>query len=197
MSIFKEQRENVRVRIYQSAIMLFRQKGYESVTIDEITKNVGIAKGTFYNFFSSKFDILLLWAEQEFGKFDFKSAMSPEKTINENTGMLINMLVKAIQENEQLFKAFITEIFRVPGDSKFDFISIFKELITNSKDFVNIGSSLLEEKLLIMNNVFFLGIVNWFNQQKTSEGLDVYLNKLKSICLSGTLKNFDEGVVYE
>ena len=197
MSIFKEQRENVRVRIHESAIMLFRQKGYESVTIDEITKNVGIAKGTFYNFFSSKFDILLLWAEQEFGKFDFKSAMNPENTINENIGMLINILVIAIQENEQLFKAFITEIFRVPGDGKFDFISIFKELITNSKDFRNIGSSLLEEKLLIMNNVFFLGIVNWFSRQKSSEGLDVYLNKLKSICLSGTLTNFDKGDVYE
>ncbi len=197
MSIFKEQREYVRVRIYESAIMLFWQKGYESVTIDEITKNVGIAKGTFYNFFSSKFDILLLWAEQEFGKFDFKSAMNPEKTINENFGMLINILVKAIQENEKLFKAFITEIFRVPGDGKFDFISIFKELITNSKDFEDIGASLLEEKLLIINSVFFLGVVNWFSRQKTSEGLDVYLNKLKSICLYGTLKNFGEGDVYE
>ncbi len=197
MSIFKEQRENVRVRIHESAIMLFRQKGYESVTIDEITKNVGIAKGTFYNFFSSKFDILLLWAEQEFGKFDFKSTMNPEKTINENIGMLINILVKAIQENEQLFKAFITEIIKVPSDGKFDFISIFKEFITNSKDFSNIGSSLLEEKLQIINNVFFLGIVNWFSWQKSSEELDVYLNKLKSICLSGILANFDGGDIYE
>ena len=197
MSIFKQQRENVRVSIQESAISLFRQKGYENVTIDEITKNVGIAKGTFYNFYSAKFDILLLWAEQEFGKVDFKAAMNSEKTISRNVDMLIKILVKAIQENEQLFRAFINEIFKVLGDGKFDFISIFKKLVTDSKDFKEIGGSLLDEKLLILNNVFFFGIVNWYSRQKSIEGLEVYLGKLKRICLSGSLANFDEGVVYE
>lgn len=44
--------------IIDVAEVLFYSKGYESCTINDILKEVGIAKGTFYHYFSSKEDIL-------------------------------------------------------------------------------------------------------------------------------------------
>ncbi len=38
----------------QAALALFLQKGVEAVSIDEIVRQVGIAKGSFYNYFRSK-----------------------------------------------------------------------------------------------------------------------------------------------
>lgn len=37
---------------------LFYSKGYESTSVQEIIKTVGVAKGTFYHYFSSKVDLL-------------------------------------------------------------------------------------------------------------------------------------------
>lgn len=45
-------------QLYRCAIELFREKGYDRVSVDEIVKKAGTAKGTFYIYFSSKADII-------------------------------------------------------------------------------------------------------------------------------------------
>lgn len=44
--------------ILHAAAVLIRQKGIEKVSIEEIAKEAGVAKGTFYLYFQSKADIL-------------------------------------------------------------------------------------------------------------------------------------------
>lgn len=195
MSIYKQQRQQIKVLIQETSVSLFKDIGYENVTIDEITKRVGIAKGTFYNFYSSKLDILMLWAEQEFSKLDFMEAMNPNKTINENLNILIIILSKAIKKQEKLFKHFILEIIKVYGDSrfsgKFDFIAIFTMVIKSSKDFNPIGIALLDEKIDMLNSTMFMGIVSWFNKASTSKELEEYLHNLIRVCLGGITTNFE------
>lgn len=57
MRITKDYDER-RNEILDTAEKLFRTKGYEKCTINEILKEVGIAKGTFYYYFKSKEDVL-------------------------------------------------------------------------------------------------------------------------------------------
>jgi AcrR family transcriptional regulator len=45
---------------------LFAERGFDSVTVDEITQAAGVAKGTFYTYFSVKSDIIV----EEFWKID-------------------------------------------------------------------------------------------------------------------------------
>lgn len=52
--------------LYQAAIKLFTEKGYENVVVEEITALANTAKGTFYNHFPSKKDVLY----HTFQKFD-------------------------------------------------------------------------------------------------------------------------------
>ena len=47
--------------LYAAAIALFEEKGYDTVTVAEITRAAGVAKGTFFNHFPSKADILAEW----------------------------------------------------------------------------------------------------------------------------------------
>ncbi len=42
-----------------SAITLFKEKGFDAVTIEEIALHAGTAKGTFYTHFSTKSDIIV------------------------------------------------------------------------------------------------------------------------------------------
>ena len=50
--------------IFESALTLFKKKGFDQVSIKEITDFAGTAKGSFYNYFSTKSDISVeeFWA---------------------------------------------------------------------------------------------------------------------------------------
>lgn len=54
-----EQKEATRTRLMESAHALFTTQGYATVTIDEITAEVGCSRATFYLHFPAKLDILV------------------------------------------------------------------------------------------------------------------------------------------
>jgi AcrR family transcriptional regulator len=54
-----EQKEITKKRIFELALSLFMDKGYENVSIDTIVKNLGLTKGAFYHHFVSKEAILV------------------------------------------------------------------------------------------------------------------------------------------
>ena len=55
----------IRQKLYDAAKSLVRQKGYENVTIDEICAEIGVTKGTFYNYFHSKEQMILDGIEED------------------------------------------------------------------------------------------------------------------------------------
>lgn len=46
-------------RIVHAALQLFSDKGYDETTVAEISEAAGIAKGTFFNYFKTKEDVLI------------------------------------------------------------------------------------------------------------------------------------------
>jgi TetR/AcrR family transcriptional regulator, fatty acid metabolism regulator protein len=44
-------------KLYEIAIKVIGEKGFNNVTIEEITKKAGVSVGTFYNYYNSKNDI--------------------------------------------------------------------------------------------------------------------------------------------
>ncbi|HKK47864.1 MAG TPA: TetR/AcrR family transcriptional regulator [Alkalispirochaeta sp.] len=53
--------------IFDTAVALFDEQGYDNVTVEEITKRAGVAKGSFYTYFRSKSDIVI----EEFRNIDY------------------------------------------------------------------------------------------------------------------------------
>lgn len=190
MSLFQQQRAQAKEHIFNKSVELFKENGYENVSVDLITKTVGIAKGGFYNFFPSKRDILMLWAEREFQKYDFIGTVKNNLTIEENLYGLIKFLVKSINDNLRMFKAFINELVKIYGveqapDGKFDFMFIFSMIIRQSSDFNKIGESYFKEKIEVLNNSLFMALINWFNKAETVEGLEHYLTNIVKVCIYG------------
>ena len=60
----KRQRSELRKLIFETALDLFRTKGVESTTVQQIASAVGIGKGTFFNHFPSKDHVLQEWYRQ-------------------------------------------------------------------------------------------------------------------------------------
>lgn len=59
----ERKKEQQRQRIYAAAIRLFRARGYEQTTVQEITDAADVAKGTFFNYFPTKEHVLLAYHE--------------------------------------------------------------------------------------------------------------------------------------
>ena len=55
-------------RLYEAALALFRTQGYEATTVDQITRQAGLAKGTFFNYFTTKDAVLRYMGAREVGR---------------------------------------------------------------------------------------------------------------------------------
>jgi len=55
----EEKKQETQKRIVDAAICLFSEKGYEATTVAEITEMAGVAKGTFFNYFKAKEELLI------------------------------------------------------------------------------------------------------------------------------------------
>ena len=62
----EEKTARTRAAIVDNAMRLFAARGFDSVTVEQITQAAGVAKGTFYTYFSMKSDIIV----EEFWKID-------------------------------------------------------------------------------------------------------------------------------
>lgn len=60
MSLRQKRKIETKNRIFEVSGKLFKEKGFESTTIDEITKEAGIAKGTFLIISRQKSHLFLL-----------------------------------------------------------------------------------------------------------------------------------------
>jgi AcrR family transcriptional regulator len=57
-----------RLRLFRSALQLFAQRGFQNVTVEDITEAADVGKGTFFNYFQTKDHVLGVMAEIQLGK---------------------------------------------------------------------------------------------------------------------------------
>ena len=88
----EEEKEQIKIRIMETALDLFHDKGTKSLSIQELTKRVGIAQGSFYNFWKDKdalvLDVMQFRAKQ---KLDLLEQRFPE-SLTDPAGFLTEII---------------------------------------------------------------------------------------------------------
>ncbi len=84
------QAQETKQKLYENAIKLFDEKGYSSVTIEEICALSNLSKGTFYVHFNSKHDIVITQSKQtDEAQQSFYDAM--DKTLSYSRQLILFM----------------------------------------------------------------------------------------------------------
>ncbi|ALB48077.1 MULTISPECIES: TetR/AcrR family transcriptional regulator [Clostridium] len=94
--------------LFLAAYDLFLKNGIEKTSIDDITKNAKVAKGTFYLYFSDKYDILnklILQKSNEIIREGLaKTNAFGSKDFKERTLFFIDYIINYLKDNVSLLK---------------------------------------------------------------------------------------------
>jgi len=108
--------EDTRRRIYEAALELFREKGFEQTTMRDIAAKAGVALGGAYYYFSSKEAIVLAFYHemQESSHEAILEAMSGHKKLKERLRVVMEKRFELLAPNRK----FCDALFRHAPDSK-------------------------------------------------------------------------------
>lgn len=131
----------IRNRVYEEAIILLKQERYDVFTMAELAESVGIAKGTLYNYFSNKLDVIYYVYERLNNEFmdKIKKYFSehPHEFEN-NLRYFIHAHIERRQENRFLDIAqlsFHYEMIKNNTNKKYS-TPIFKSFMTENRKFM-------------------------------------------------------------
>ncbi len=86
----EEKKQETINRIINAALCLFSEKGYEATTVAEITEAAGVAKGTFFNYFKAKEELLI--------KFQKALFFNEIKSLNDQPGPYAPHILALVKE---------------------------------------------------------------------------------------------------
>ncbi len=111
MSLREQKKKETRDRIFETSSRLFKEKGFEGTTVDEITKEAGIAKGTFFNYFPTKESLLSYFREQreEFIIGIMQDQMAREIPVREKIESFLIHVAEYYEKDRELLRLLFFE----------------------------------------------------------------------------------------
>lgn len=161
----------IRQRLFDTAIGLFFEKGYDNVTIDEICHTLGMTKGTFYAHFNSKYDIVVervLMLDEHY-RLDFVPQIAKLESPRER---LLTFIRMALKHTNELGKESIRSVYRlqIGSDPKLAAIltdkralyTILQQLVFTAQQSGEIRNDLPSKRItqVIMHNLRGI-LYNW------------------------------------
>lgn len=100
-------------QIFVQALQLFQEKGFEQVTVQEIASACGIAKGTFFNYFTKKEEILLYLGESQLEVLNRSMEEYQDvPELKEQLKLVFTDLLQRYTTNGELMKLSIVEVIK-------------------------------------------------------------------------------------
>lgn len=99
-----------RLKLFRCALRLFAERGFQNVTVEDITEAADVGKGTFFNYFASKDHVLSVMAEIQLGKVR-EALQAAEDGKRPIRSVLHNLFTKVCEEpgrSPELARAVLT-----------------------------------------------------------------------------------------
>jgi AcrR family transcriptional regulator len=110
----ERKKEETRHRIFHVAIDLFREKGFEQTTVDDITEKADVAKGTFFNYFHHKEAVFAYLSEERLAVIEEKmgALLAEDRSAIEKLLEVYMMAASNYEEDAELARFVLHELMR-------------------------------------------------------------------------------------
>lgn len=85
----ERKKKETREKIFSNAMQLFRLQGFNSTSIEQITQQADVGKGTFYNYFSTKEAIILEFSRRTWQELANKGRQASCLDTRQRLGILL------------------------------------------------------------------------------------------------------------
>jgi len=156
-----------RIRLFRCALQLFAQRGFQNVTVEDITEAADVGKGTFFNYFETKDHVLGVLAEIQLGKVAEALAVAEESDLPIRS-VLHRLFLRAAEEpgrSPELARALISSFLASAGVRKIIAHNIkegrrmIAEVVAAGQKRGEIDRRLKKEKVAIQVLQAFMGTV--------------------------------------
>lgn len=157
--------------VFETAIELIKEKGYDDVTVSEICEKAGVAKGTFYVHYKSKEDIIKESYYSDMSQFVLKQY---QNLISQDKNMSIKSKIEKFIISEFMFanhvgyamtcRAYVTNLTEcISGSSKHferrDFTKDLKSLIIDGINQKTFETEQTGEEIFLYLESFVRGLM--------------------------------------
>lgn len=164
----ERKKDETRERISQAAIQLFREKGFETATVDEIAARADVAKGTFFNYFPRKEAVLHTLTERQLDALEalVEQLRDDPRPATEKIGLVVARACEFYAEHPALQRHAIIEMLRGPLS---DAVSVDERAQAFMRTLVEEGrrrgelraDADLDRVTYTLRSVFFMTVLVW------------------------------------
>ncbi|WP_025849476.1 TetR/AcrR family transcriptional regulator [Paenibacillus ehimensis] len=157
--------------IFAQSIKLFKEKGFDNVTVEEITQACGIAKGTFYNYFPKKEAVLLHLAVSQLESVH--ESIQRNKNIPGLKQQLLHLfsnLFHQYAEQPDMVRLVVSEMMRADMfiDAEMRIVEKFRQalaaLLEDAKDKGQLTTQAASEDIAaVLTGVYFNSLLIWLS----------------------------------
>ncbi len=196
---FKGLDRSVRMqKIVEAATGLFHRKGFNTATLDEVARELGLSKAALYNYIPSKGKLLSMIYGQAFEKifhriYEISAApVSPEEKLRQ---IIRDLICNIITDNIAMFSVFFAEENQLPSKD-------FQKILEEKKRYTRLVVKIIDEG--IEKGVFkpvdsrlqayaLLGMCNWlykwYKPQKEAFSPEAIADHFIALVETGYLAN--------
>jgi AcrR family transcriptional regulator len=191
----QERRERRAQQIFAIAMELFRTKGYESTTVEEITAAAGVAKGTFFNYFPTKEALLGHLGDLQVARLHTAIAETShfgELDTRDQLHFVFHTLAAGVEQQRELTRLIVALTLTQTGAFakhqrlvRENLEAVLLAIVRRGQERGDLRSDVAPEALAgLVRNFYFLTLLGWLAQEAThfvamlDEQLDLVLEGL-------------------
>jgi AcrR family transcriptional regulator len=108
----ERKKEETRQRIFEAAVRLFRDQGFDGTTVDDITERADVGKGTFFNYFPRKDSILAYLSEKRLIEVEANAEviLAGRRSARQKLIVIYGEAASAYQEDRELSRFVLNEL---------------------------------------------------------------------------------------
>ncbi len=192
MATQEERKKRTRDKLINSARNLFESKGFEATLIDNIIKLANVAKGTFYQHFNTKLEILMAIERESNSEITLKAlkSISNGKSALKVLDEYLESLGNWFEKREKIAEAMVIHSLTRDRDKNDE------SPLSSSRGFIyNVLTSAKKQKLIrddidlweladMIGGFIIVSVLKWIKKPQPNQ-LDEILKRLLKILLQG------------